>query len=168
VLDSGIIWNVVAQWPVLGLLALTAALAWPLGRRLRRGPLGVTFIAVLGAVLAATTTTPHPHFSLAGLHPYLSEFHHPANLVDGFAGTDEKLANVGLFFPLALTATLLWRRPLAVTAAAAALSALIEAWQAVIGRGGDAVDVLHNTVGAALGAALGLGLFVRWLRPSNS
>ena len=117
--------------------------------------------------------TRHWHFSLAGLRPYLSGFRHPADLVSGFAGSDEKLANIGLFLPPALIATLLWRRPLTITAAAALLSYLIECWQAVIGRGGDAVDVLHNTVGALAGAALGMallahGLFDRWLRAPSS
>jgi VanZ family protein len=155
VLDSRIIWSVVDQWPLLSVLAVTAVLAWPLGRRLNRGGLGVAFVAVLGAILAATTTTPLAQYSLGAVHPYLAEFRHPAHLLDGFAGTDEKLANIGLFLPLGLLATLLWHRPLTVTAAAAALSFLIESWQSVIGRTADAVDVVHNTFGALLGAAIG-------------
>jgi hypothetical protein len=154
VLDPHVIWNVVNQWPLLSILAATAVVAWPLGRRLHRGPRGVAFVAVLGAVLAATTTTPLPHFSPGAVHPYLAEFRHPAYLLGGFASTDEKLANIGLFLPLGLLATLLWRRPLTVTAAAAVLSFAIESWQSVIGRTGDAVDVVHNTFGALLGAAV--------------
>ncbi|MEV6844503.1 VanZ family protein [Actinoplanes sp. NPDC051411] len=157
-LDSGVIWNVVDQWPVLSILALTAVLAWPLGRRLGRGAPGVAFVAVLGAVLAATTTTRQPEFSLGGLHPYLREFLDPVYLLDGFGSTAEKLANIGLFLPLAALATLLWRRPVGVVAASAGLSFLIEAWQAYIGRAGDAVDVVHNTFGAILGTIVALAV----------
>jgi hypothetical protein len=154
VLDSEIAWNVVDQWSVLGILALTAVVAWPLGRLLHRDALGVAFVAVLGAVLAATTTTPLAHFSLDGLRPYLSEFRDPAYLIGGFGTTDEKLANIGLFLPLGVLATLLWRRPAKVVIAGAALSFLIESWQAFIGRAGDAVDVIHNTFGTLVGVLI--------------
>lgn len=167
-LDSRIIWNVIDQWPVLSILALTAVVAWPLGRRPHRGGLGVAFVAVLGAVLAATTTTRLPGFSLDGLRPYLSEFLDPGYLVDGFGSTDEKLANIGLFLPPAVLATMLWRRPVVIVAAGAGLSFLIEAWQAFIGRGGDAVDVVHNAFGAMLGAIVALAVVsVRQVGPAR-
>ena len=34
------------------------------------------------------------------------------------------------------------------------LSFLLETWQGLIGRSGDAVDVVHNTAGALLGVLL--------------
>jgi glycopeptide antibiotics resistance protein len=86
--------------------------------------------------------------------PYLNEFADPAYLFGGFCGNLERLANIGLFLPLGLLAALLWRRPLLVIGACAGLSFSLEMWQSLIGRGADAVDVVHNTVGAALGVGL--------------
>ncbi|MGW1075056.1 VanZ family protein [Streptomyces sp. NPDC002537] len=65
--------------------------------------------------------------------------------------------NIALFVPLGLSAMLATRRPWPAIGFGAALSALIEATQAVltgIGRECDSSDWLMNTVGAALGAAL--------------
>ena len=154
-LNAGIIWNVVNQPALLTILAVTVVLAWPLGRWLGRGALGVVFVVILGAVLAATTTTEMPHYSVGGIEVYLREFAHPTDLLTGFANRDERLANIGLFLPLGSVATLLWHRPVAVVCACAALSFAIEGWQGFIGRGGDAVDVVHNAVGAFLGAGVG-------------
>jgi VanZ family protein len=152
VLDRGIIGNVVTHPAVLAALAVTAVLAWPLGRLLRRGALGIVFVAVLGAVLAATMTTLTPPDRMTGaVHAYVLGFAH----FPPFTENAERLANVGLYLPLGLVATLMWRRPVPVTVGGAVLSFLIEAWQAHIGRGGDPVDVLHNAAGTLLGAALG-------------
>ncbi|MBM2616175.1 VanZ family protein [Actinoplanes sp. LDG1-06] len=170
-LDAGIIGNVVAQPRLLAVLGLTVVLAWPLGRLLGRGSLGTAFIVVVGAVLAATTTTRTPYYSLDGVEVYLRAWTGPAGLVHGFAGTHEKLANIGLFAPPAALATLLWRRPALIVGAATVLSFLIEAWQGFIGRGGDPVDVVHNGVGALLGAGAGFAIRAgyRWRdRKSNS
>ena len=151
-IDFGVVWAVLIRPATLAVLALTCALAWPLGRR--RGRLGVLFVLTLGAILAATATNWLFRPGLSGLPPYLREFTDPAYLFGGFGGNLERLANIGLFLPLALLATLLWRRPLLVIGSCAALSFLLEAWQSLIGRGGDAVDVVHNTTGAVLGAGL--------------
>jgi VanZ family protein len=155
VLNAGIIWNVVNQPALLIILAATVVLAWPLGRLVRGGALGVVFVVILGAVLAATTTTEMPHYSVGGIDVYLREFAHPTDLLTGFASKDERLANIGLFLPLGSVATLRWNRPVAVVCGCAALSFVIEGWQGFIGRGGDAVDVVHNAVGAFLGAGVG-------------
>lgn len=151
-------WNVATdpRSGVLYLLAATALLAWPLGRRLRRGPLGVVFVAVAGAVLAATASTPYPHFSAARVQVYLAAWTR-TDLLTGFAGDAERLANIALLLPLALLATLLWRRPVAVVLGCTLFSFAIEGWQAFAGgRAADPVDVIHNTAGAALGAVLAL------------
>ncbi|MFK0203953.1 VanZ family protein [Streptomyces lavendulae] len=65
--------------------------------------------------------------------------------------------NVVLFVPLGLSAMLASRSPSLAIVCGAALSALIEAAQAVltgIGRECDSSDWLMNTLGAVLGAAL--------------
>jgi len=153
--NFAVAWNVATQPVTLLILALAVALAWPLGRR--GGAAGVLFVLALGVVLAATTTTTVPFFSLGGIRLYLGYFHHPAHLLQGFAGDQERVANILLFLPLGLLGTLLWRRPLAVFAACVALTFLIEAWQGFIGRGGDPADVVHNSVGALLGVLLARG-----------
>jgi glycopeptide antibiotics resistance protein len=155
VLDAGIIWNVINQRALLTILGATVVLAWPLGRLLGRGALGVVFVVTLGATLAATTTTELPYYSVRGIELYLREFAHPTDLLTGFASKDERLANVGLFIPLGSVATLLWHRPIVAVCACAALSFVIEGWQGFIGRGGDAVDVVHNSAGALLGVGAG-------------
>lgn len=75
-------------------------------------------------------------------------------------GSVELLANVALFLPPAFFATLATRRPLMVLAAGVALSAAIEALQAVvfaIGRACDTNDWMMNTIGVAVGVLLALG-----------
>ena len=151
-INFDVVWAVLVKPATLAVLACTVVLAWPLGRR--RGRLGVLFVLTLGVILTATATNWLFRPGLSGLLPYLREFADPAYLFGGFGGNLERLANIGLFLPLALLATLLWRRPLLVIGSCAGLSFLLEVWQAVIGRGGDAVDVVHNTAGAALGAGL--------------
>ncbi|WP_203748241.1 VanZ family protein [Actinoplanes cyaneus] len=118
------------------------------------------FVLTLGAVLAATTTTGELRPSLSGMRSYLGGFADPAYVIDGFGTSREKIANLGLFLPLGLLAARLWPRPFVVLAALAALAFGIELWQAFIGRGGDAVDVLHNTVGALVG----IGIARLWRR----
>ncbi|EMD22382.1 VanZ family protein [Amycolatopsis azurea] len=81
-------------------------------------------------------------------------------------GAVELLANVALFLPPVCFAALASRRPLAMLAAGSALSAVIEALQALvpaIGRACDTNDWLMNTLGAILGALLAAGT----ARPAN-
>jgi glycopeptide antibiotics resistance protein len=162
VLDSGIVWTVVSQPRLLVLLGVAVLVAGPIGVRLSPGRkgLGVLFVLTLGAVLAATTTTGELRFSLSGMRSYLDGFAHPAYVINGFGTSREKIANIGLFLPLGFLAARLWPRPLVVLAALAVLTFGIELWQAFIGRGGDAVDVLHNTVGALVG----IGIARLWRR----
>ena len=73
----------------------------------------------------------------------------------------ELLANVALFLPPVLFATLALRRPLVVVAAAAGTSAAIEVVQAVvpaIGRACDTNDWFMNAVGILAGALLAAGI----------
>lgn len=144
---------VVSRPALIVLVLIGAGLAWPVGRRISAGRprLGALFVFTLGAVLAATTTTGEWRFSTGLIGAYLGGFGDLAYLAGDFAGSREKIANLGLFLPLGLLAGLLWRRAAVTLALLAALTFTIEFWQAVIGRGGDAVDVLHNTAGALLG-----------------
>ena len=155
-LTPGIVLAVVSRPALILLLVISAGLSWPVGRRVSPGRprLGALFVFTLGAVLAATTTTVSWRPSADLFAAYLAGFGDPAYLVGNFAGSREKVANLGLFLPLGLLAGLLWRRPATVLGLLAALTFTIEWWQAFIGRGGDAVDVVHNTAGAALGLLL--------------
>ena len=75
-------------------------------------------------------------------------------------GSVELLADVALFVPPVVFATLATRRPLGVLAAGTALSALIEAVQAFVpalGRACDTNDWAMNTTGAVLGVLLAAG-----------
>ena len=69
----------------------------------------------------------------------------------------EPLANIVLFGPLVLLAGIVTRRPWAMFLAGTALSALIEAVQALVpmlGRSCTATDWLANSAGALTGAVL--------------
>jgi hypothetical protein len=153
VLTIGTVLAVVSQPALILILVISAALARPLGRRTSPGRprLGALFVLTLGAVLAATAVTVSWRPSAALIPSYLDGFGDPAYLIGDFAGSREKIANIGLFLPLGLLAGLLWRRPAVVLGLLAILTFTIELWQAFIGRAGDAVDVVHNTVGALLG-----------------
>ena len=75
-------------------------------------------------------------------------------------GTVELLANVALFVPPVFFAVLLTRRPLLTLAAGTALSAVIEAVQALvpgIGRACDTNDWMMNTFGTVVGVLLAVG-----------
>jgi hypothetical protein len=75
--------------------------------------------------------------------------------------TVELLANVALLLPAACFATLATRRPLLVLATVSAGSAAIEALQALlplIGRACDTNDWSMNTLGAAVGVLLAVGV----------
>ncbi|MDP9822286.1 VanZ family protein [Nocardioides massiliensis] len=79
-------------------------------------------------------------------------------------GRVELFANVVLLVPAVLTAAVALRRPLLALLAGSALSAAIELFQALVpalGRSCSTNDWLANTIGAALGAALGW-LALRW------
>ncbi|GIE98300.1 VanZ family protein [Paractinoplanes rishiriensis] len=153
--DTVVIWNVVTAPATLAVLAATLLLAWPLGRR--RGRAGVLFVLVFGGILAATATTTPAYPAASGVEPYLAGFGSPGYLFGGFGSNLERLANIGLYLPLGLIGTLLWARPVTVLAGCAGLSFLLEAWQGLIGRSGDAVDVVHNTVGALVGVLIARG-----------
>ena len=74
-------------------------------------------------------------------------------------GRVELLANVVLFVGPALLAGVASRRPLLVCLSLSAVSAALEALQALVpalGRSCDTTDWLSNTIGAALGAGLAL------------
>lgn len=73
----------------------------------------------------------------------------------------ETLANVAMLLPLTLFAALWVRRPLVVFGAVSGLSAVIELLQAFVpalGRACDTNDWFMNTVGAAIGALLAVGI----------
>jgi len=106
------------------------------------------FCATVGVVVLATLwREPAQGSCLACLADW-----HVEKLVTGSFGTDVAL-NIALFAPPVLLATILWRTPVRATIAAAAGSLAIEIVQPLIGVGAnDAVDLLANTVGAAIGA----------------
>jgi hypothetical protein len=75
-------------------------------------------------------------------------------------GTVELLANVALFVPPVFFGVLVTRRPLLVLAAGSALSAVLEAVQALvpgIGRACDTNDWMMNTIGTVIGVLLAVG-----------
>ena len=79
-------------------------------------------------------------------------------------GSVELLANVALLFPLTFFAALATRRPLLVLVGATALSAAIEAVQALlpaIARSCDTNDWAMNTAGAVVATSLAAALLVR-------
>lgn len=131
-------------------VAVSAALAWLLYRTGRLGALLVLAGIGLIGTLALTVTPSANHVS----DFCMVRFSMP------FQGI-EPLANVAMVLPLALFAGLGFRRPLLVFFAVSGLSLLIEIIQALapgLGRTCDTNDWFMNTVGAAVGASLAIGI----------
>lgn len=73
----------------------------------------------------------------------------------------ENVANIALFVPLALFATVAIRRPVVILAAGSGMSLMIEGMQALIpsiGRSCDTNDWLMNTIGVILGVLAALAV----------
>lgn len=88
----------------------------------------------------------------------------PAQLLDGL-GTRDGLANVALFVPLGLFATLVNGKVRAGMAAGSALSVLVELIQGFAsGRDCYSGDVLANVAGVALGAVVARAAALLWKR----
>ncbi len=139
-------------------LGAAAVLTWLRRERYAgRRRLGfLAFCTSLGVVLLATLWRETPQDSCPAC---LTDWHLD-KLAAGTFGTDVAL-NIALFVPPALLATLMWRVPVRATLAAAAGSLAIETIQPLLGVGAnDAVDLLANTTGAALGAIGGATILV--------
>jgi VanZ family protein len=133
-------------------VAACALVGWLLYRsRSNRALLVLAAIALAG--MFVLTLSPSDGYAAS---PCTVQFSIP------FQGIDT-LANLAMTVPLALFASLRYRRPLAVLAAVSLLSVLIELVQAALpalGRACDTNDWLMNTVGAAVGALLAIGIIV--------
>lgn len=132
-------------------VVLAAVLAWVLHRlRLRGVLLGLSAVSLV----AALVLTLLPDGARPGGVSCTVQFSVP------FQGLDT-LANVALLLPLVLFLGAATGRPLTVLAGAVALSAGIEAVQALapaLGRRCDTNDWFMNTVGAVLAAAIALAM----------
>lgn len=133
-------------------LLVAGGLTWALRHRFD-GPRGrlawFLFVVSLGVVVLATLLRESPIGPcLACLGDWQLD-----KVLAGAAGTDV-LLNVGLFVLPAFLATLLWRAPWRATGAALLVSLVIEIAQPLLGIGAnDAMDLVANTAGAAIGAS---------------
>ncbi len=132
-------------------LLVAAGLTWVL-RRWLDGPRArlawFLFVVSLGVVVLTTLLRESPTGPCVAC---LGEWR-LAKVLAGAAGTDV-LLNVALFMLPAFLATLLWRAPLLVTGAGLLVSLVIEIAQPLLGVGAnDAMDLIANTAGAAIGA----------------
>lgn len=130
-----------------------AALTWLLHRLRQRRVLLVLSAVSLVAVLVLTLL---PDGARSGGVTCTVEFSAPL-------GGLETLANLALMLPLTLFLGTALRRPFLVLAGSVALSAAIEALQAlvpVLGRRCDTDDWFQNTVGAVIGAAVAFAVLL--------
>jgi VanZ family protein len=126
--------------------------AWTLLAMLALGPVLTFTVPLEGLIPPAGAAGRVAAYAHAFLRPYA--FRHELHAA---GSTDERLANVLLFVPLALFGTLATRRGVRTAIAASALSAGIEAWQAASDvRVATVADWLHNTAGAVAGATAGI------------
>ncbi|MBN1097973.1 VanZ family protein [Blastococcus sp. TML/C7B] len=124
---------------------------------LRRGAAGARVLRALTALslLAVLALTLTPSGKGASGGGCTVQFALPA------LGRVELLANVALLLPAAVFAALATRRPWAVLAAGAGLSALVETAQSAlpaIGRACDTNDWAMNTLGLSVGVLLARGV----------
>jgi hypothetical protein len=158
--------DVLARPMPLTVLAVALGAAALFGRRLarRRGvppAVGVLFVAAVGAVLAVTSGADGRQaadFAPApGTGGFLPGQLHPsrlADLVTTLPANGEQWANVALFLPVGLLAQAFWRHAAWSVGFCLTLSAVIEIWQAYVGRSTDLVDLRNNIIGAILGVIL--------------
>jgi VanZ family protein len=130
-------------------VAACALVGWLLYRSRANRALLVLAVIALAGMLVLTLSPSDGHAA----SPCTVQFSIP------FQGIDT-LANLAMTVPLALFASLRYRRPLAAPAAVSLLSVLIELVQAAL-PACDTNDWLMNTVGAAVGALLAFGIVVR-------
>jgi glycopeptide antibiotics resistance protein len=132
------------------IVALCLVLAWFIVRSPAAGRrLAAALSAASTAVILVMTLVPTSRTGVAGC---------AVQLAAPYLSGGENLANVVLFVPATLFATLATRRPWLVLAAAVAGSVGIEALQAIVtamGRACDTQDLVNNAAGAAIGVALG-------------
>lgn len=129
-----------------------------LQRRSVRTLLALLLLATLGTaawiVFAPSNATPHN--AILETARWLRERGVPARIADG--DVVDFVLNIVLFGPLGFVGLLLWRRPgvLGWTALGCAASSGVEAYQllALPARSGSFLDILANTAGALVGAAL--------------
>jgi hypothetical protein len=167
-----------AQLPWVALVGVAAVLAAVAVRRSKPGPLGIHWPAAClalgsGLGIAVATLTPRG-FARSPGYLQLVPFATIRGYVEDY-GTAQSLllyvlGNVALFVPLGLFLHLALRRSVALTIGLGAVTSLgVEILQLPIwSRSSDVDDVILNTAGAALGAALAwvvLRLPEAWQRP---
>jgi hypothetical protein len=133
----------------LGLIAVLCVGVGHLLLRARRILWALVTLSVLAIVALTLVPTSGRAFAVCTLQFSLPTF-----------GTVELLANVALFFPAVFFATLATGRPLLMLGAGAALSAAVEAVQALvpaIGRACDTNDWAMNTAGTIAAVLLAIG-----------
>lgn len=150
-------------------LIVATVLFRPVARRLRvRGLTAWLLLAATGAILAVTLT-PSPEAlrfgATGGVSCDLSRLG-PASLAE-YRRFDDPTLNVLMFIPLGMVIGVVGRRPTRVRLALAALllSPAIELTQALvvpIGRACQGGDLFDNTLGLAIGLALGWGIGRVW------
>jgi len=119
-------------------------------------------IAILTVTLASSTLS-----SGTNLVPLRGIAGQLANL-NGQVGTLNILGNAVMFLPAGLLAPMALGWGIGrVTAAACALSVAIEIVQLALGRSADVDDVILNTVGAALGAAVAVAIAIFYRRAAD-
>ncbi|QQD77195.1 VanZ family protein [Curtobacterium sp. YC1] len=139
-------------WLPFGALVAVVVVAPFLGVLLTRAP-KVTLVLTVLALVAVLGLTLYPEAA-------------PSSAVGCTAGLPslaptavESIANVLLFVPVSFLVGIRWARPLLAIIAGVALSAVIEAVQALvvgIGRACDTGDWVTNSIGAVIGGLLAL------------
>lgn len=167
-----------AQLPWMALVALVSLVAAVAARRSRPGPLGIHWPAACLAVgstlgIALATLTPRGYAWSPGF-TQLVPFHTFRNYLDGYDSVHTMLlyvvGNVVMFVPFGLFVQLALRRRVVLSVALGLLASVtVEVLQLPIwSRSSDVDDVMLNTLGAAVGAALAavvLRLPDAWQRP---
>jgi len=157
----------VAVWAAVGVAAALLSFR-PLARRFSCGP-AVLLLAMLSAEFVVLVTIANRGFDVSsdGLQEQLLWWTDGADVPRGSDALGWGF-NAALFVPVAFFVTLLSRRPWFVVGVLVAVSMLVETAQAMFLTGRpDQFDLLANSAGAVIGAALGQLVMASRPRPAS-
>lgn len=179
VLTAAGLWAFATEPAALAVMAVVAAVAWPLGRRLadRRGcplPIAISFVVAVGVIVALTMTPNEPPTGVLLPRPphFVQQLGDPSLVwatATALPNDCEQWANIALYLPVGLLGWFVWRSVTRASGFGLALTMFVETCQyGIVGRAGSITDIRNNAAGAVLGAVFAAAAFRALRRVSRA